>query len=53
MTAAYFLTAYFALNAVAGVALIGKRRDPITPAAAVVMLFLYAALIWVVWQVPA
>ncbi len=43
-----FLISYFVVNAIAGVASIGKARSVMTPAAAVVLLFIYAGLILVV-----
>ena len=41
------LIAWFALNAVLTVAMIGKERKPSTPGAAVVSLFIFAALVYV------
>lgn len=43
-----FLVIYFLLNAVGTVALIGKRREPITPGVAAFAVLVYAALIYFV-----
>lgn len=44
----WVLASFFALNAVLGVAFIGRKRDVITPGSAVAMIFINAALILMV-----
>lgn len=49
---AIILILYFAANAIGAVAMVGKVQR-ITPASAVIMLFVYAALIWAVFGAVA
>lgn len=41
----WLLAAYFAANLLGSIALVGKRREPITPGGAVVLVILYAGII--------
>ena len=41
-----FLILYWASNALLTVALIGRRREPLAPGAAAVVVAIYALLIW-------
>lgn len=42
----WFLIGYWAANALGSIALIGHRRDPITPGVAVALVILYGLLAW-------
>lgn len=44
-TFGWVLVAYFAVNGLGSVALIGKRRDPLTPLAGVLLVIWYALAI--------
>ncbi len=49
----WFFVLYFAANAIASVAMVGKRRDPISPGVAaglVVIYFLLGSAIYWLWR---
>lgn len=49
---AIILILYFVANAIGGVAMVGKTQR-ITPSSAVIMLFVYAGLVWAVFLAVA
>jgi hypothetical protein len=42
----WLVVAYWSANALGSVALIGRKREPITPGVAIGLIVVYALLIW-------